>query len=78
MGGAYGWTPAAWAWAREAVEAAGGLVTAREAAALCGVSEQAISQRIARGAFPEPVRRVGRVRVFLRLEVEGFMARGGS
>lgn len=37
------------------------------------MSEQAISQRIARGAFPEPLAITGRNRVYLRREVDRFI-----
>ena len=56
--------------ALDAIEAAGGLVTPHELAAEWGVSDQALADRIARGTFPEPVKLAGRVRVYLRAQVE--------
>jgi predicted DNA-binding transcriptional regulator AlpA len=64
--------------AREAIEAAGGLVTPSDVAREFGMSEQAIAQRIMRGAFPEPVAVLGRVRVYLGEEVREFMRRGAA
>jgi len=58
--------------AEQAIEAAGGLVTPRELAAEWGVSEQAIAERIRRGTFPEPVKLAGRVRLYLRAQVEPY------
>lgn len=58
--------------ARAAVEGAGGLVTPAELAVRWGVSQQALSARIRRGTFPEPVKKAGRVRVYLLAEVEAF------
>lgn len=55
--------------AERAVAAAGGLATVRELAAEWGVSEQALGDRIARGTFPEPFTRKGRVRLYLRDQV---------
>jgi hypothetical protein len=58
--------------AMAALERAGGLVTPRELAAEWGVSEQAIAGRIARGNFPEPIKTAGRVRLYLRDQVEPY------
>jgi hypothetical protein len=55
-----------------AIEAAGGLATPRELAEEWGVSEQALGERIARGTFPAPVKVAGRVRLYLRDQVEGY------
>lgn len=55
-----------------AIEAAGGLVTPRELAAEWGITEQAIAQRIRRGTFPEPVKVAGRVRLYLRDQVDSY------
>lgn len=54
----------------DAIEAAGGLMNQREIAAAWGVTESAIAQRIARGAFPDPVKQTGRDRLYLRSQVE--------
>jgi hypothetical protein len=59
--------------AREAIEAAGGLVTPSDVAREFGVSDQAIAQRVLRGAFPEPVAVLGRMRVYLGDETREFM-----
>lgn len=56
--------------ARKAIAAAGGLVTPKEIAEEWGVTEQAIGGRIARGTFPEPVKVAGRVRLYLRSQLE--------
>lgn len=56
--------------ARSAIEAAGGLVTPIEIAAEWEITQQALSDRIARGTFPEPVKVAGRVRLYLRAEIE--------
>ena len=53
-----------------AIDAAGGLVTPQELAQEWGVSPQAIAYRIARGHFPEPVKQAGRVRLYLRGQVD--------
>ncbi len=55
-----------------AIEKAGGLVTPKEIAAEWGVSEPAIGERIRRGTFPEPVKKAGRVRLYLRSQVEPY------
>lgn len=54
----------------EAINHAGGLVTPQEIAQERGVSAQAISERIQRGTFPEPVKVAGRVRLYLRDQLE--------
>lgn len=59
--------------ARIAIKNAGGLATPRELAEEWKMSEQAMSQRIHRGAFPEPVKIAGRVRLYLRQEVAAYM-----
>lgn len=51
---------------------AGGLMTPREIAQEWRVSEQAIADRIARGTFPEPVKVAGRVRLYLRDQVDAY------
>lgn len=56
----------------DAIEAAGGLVTPREIAQEWGVSDQAIADRIQRGTFPEPLKVAGRVRLYLRAQVDGL------
>ncbi len=56
----------------KAIEEAGGLVTPREIAAEWGRSEPAIAERIRRGTFPEPVKKAGRVRLYLRDQVEPY------
>lgn len=61
--------------ALKAIEEAGGLVTPDEIAREWGVSAQAISKRIGRGTFPEPVKVAGRVRLYLRSQVEPFRPR---
>lgn len=59
--------------ARKAIADAGGLVTAKELAAEWGLTPQALADRIARGTFTaEPVKTVGRVRLYLRDEVEPY------
>ena len=63
--------------ARQAIADAGGLLTPRELADEWNVTEQAISERIRRGDFPEPVKVAGRVRLYLRGEVELHFARAG-
>jgi predicted DNA-binding transcriptional regulator AlpA len=60
----------------DAIERAGGLVTPREIAEEWGVSDQAIADRIQRGTFPEPVKVAGRVRLYLREQVEPFRRDG--
>lgn len=56
--------------ARSAIAAAGGLVTPMEIAAEWQITPQAMSDRIARGTLPEPVKVAGRVRLYLRAELE--------
>ncbi len=63
--------------ARAAIDAAGGLWTSREIAERWGISEQAISRRIDRGNFPEPVKIAGRVRLYLLADVEPYRAGKG-
>jgi predicted DNA-binding transcriptional regulator AlpA len=58
--------------ALEAIEKAGGLVTPSEIAAEWGITDQAIADRIRRGTFPEPAKVAGRVRLFLRAQVEPY------
>lgn len=53
-----------------AIEDAGGLIGVRELAELWGISEQAVGRRAARGTLPPPVKTVGRVRVWLRAQIE--------
>ncbi len=55
-----------------AIDAAGGLVTPHEIAREWGISDQAIAERIRRGTFPEPVKVAGRVRLYLRAQVEPY------
>lgn len=58
--------------ALRAIENAGGLVTAHEIAREWEVSDQAISERIKHGRFPEPVKVAGRVRLYLRGQIEPY------
>jgi hypothetical protein len=58
--------------ALRAIEKAGGLVTPSEIADEWGVSPAAVSKRIVRGQFPEPVKTAGRVRLYLRDQVEPY------
>lgn len=58
--------------AQDAIAAAGGLLTPRELASEWGVTEQAIAKRIAAGRFPEPIKTAGRVRLYLRDQVEPY------
>ena len=62
--------------ALSAIEAAGGLVSAAEIAAEWGVTKPTVSKWIAAGRFPEPVKTVGRVRLYLRDQVEPFRPHG--
>lgn len=61
--------------ALDAINKAGGLVTPDEIAREWGVSAQAISKRIRRGTFPEPVKVAGRVRLYLRDQVEPYKSK---
>lgn len=56
----------------KAIDDAGGLVTPREIARDWRVREATISDRIARGDFPEPVKVAGRVRLYLLDQVEPY------
>lgn len=56
--------------ALRAIDAAGGLVSAAEIAAEWGVTKATVSRWVAAGKFPEPVKVVGRVRLYLRDQVE--------
>lgn len=56
--------------ALRAIEKAGGLATAADLAREWGVTHQAVEKRIAAGRFPEPVKTAGRVRLYLRAQVE--------
>lgn len=56
--------------ALSAIDKAGGLVTPADLAREWGVTHQAIEKRIAAGRFPEPVKTAGRVRLYLRAQVE--------
>jgi hypothetical protein len=61
--------------AREAIEAAGGLVSQTEIAAEWGVTPQAVHDRIRRGNFPEPIKQVravngGYMRLWLGVQLE--------
>ncbi|MDQ3881082.1 MAG: hypothetical protein M3295_08420 [Chloroflexota bacterium] len=58
--------------ARRAIQAAGGLITPREIADEWGVTQQAISDRIARGTMPPPLKVAGRVRLYLRADLEPY------
>ncbi len=55
-----------------AIEDAGGLVTPREIAREWAVREATISDRISRGDFPKPIKVAGRVRLYLRNQVEPY------
>lgn len=61
--------------ARRAIAKAGGLVTPQEIAAEWGVSKQVVSKWITAGRFPEPIKVAGRVRLYLRDEVEPLRPR---
>lgn len=54
----------------EAIQEAGGLVTPADIAREWGVTHQAVEKRIRAGAFPAPVKLAGRVRLYLRAQVE--------
>lgn len=56
--------------ALRAIDAAGGLVSAAEVAAEWGVTRPTVSKWIAAGRFPKPVKTVGRVRLYLRAQLE--------
>ena len=58
--------------ARRAIREAGGLLTPLDISREWGVSQPAIVDRIRRGNFPEPVKIAGRVRLYLRAEVEPY------
>lgn len=58
--------------ARRAITDAGGLVTPAEIAAEWGITPQALSDRIARGTLPPPVKIAGRVRLYLRADLEPY------
>lgn len=58
--------------ARRAIEDAGGLVTPQEIASDWGITPQALSDRIARGTLPPPVKTAGRVRLYLRADLEPY------
>lgn len=62
--------------ARTAVAEAGGLVTTQELAQEWGVSPVSLGERIRAGRFPAPFLKVGRVRLFLRDEVEPYRRPG--
>lgn len=56
--------------ATTSIAAAGGLVTPADLAREWGVSHQAVQKRVAAGRFPPPIFETGRVRVYLRAQVE--------
>lgn len=58
--------------ARSAIDAAGGLVTPQQIALEWGISPVSVAERIRNGRFPEPVARAGRVRLYLRAQVEAY------
>ena len=58
--------------ARRAIAAAGGLVTPAEIAREWGITPQALDDRIARGTLPPPVKVAGRVRLYLRADLEPY------
>ena len=62
--------------ALRAIDKAGGLVTPQEIADEWGVSKQVVSKWITADKFPEPVKVAGRVRLYLRNQVEPFRPRG--
>lgn len=59
-----------------ALDKAGGLVTPQEIADEWGVSKQVVSKWITAGKFPEPIKVAGRVRLYLRAQVEPFRPQG--
>jgi predicted DNA-binding transcriptional regulator AlpA len=58
--------------ARKAIADAGGLVTPQEIAREWGLTPQALADRINRGTFPPPVKIAGRVRLYLRADLEPY------
>ena len=58
--------------ARKSIEECGGVVSPHDIARAWGISSPSILERIRRGRFPEPVGKIGRVRVYLRDEVEPY------
>jgi len=58
--------------ARRAIADAGGLVTPQEIAGEWGITPQALADRIARGTLPPPVKVAGRVRLYLRGDLERY------
>jgi len=52
-----------------AIKMAGGLWTAGDIAAAAGCSEQAISDRLKRGTLPAPALELGRLRVWLGVQL---------
>lgn len=58
--------------ARRAIADAGGLVTPQEIAVEWGLTPQALADRIARGTFPPPIKTAGRVRLYLRADLEPY------
>jgi predicted DNA-binding transcriptional regulator AlpA len=55
-----------------AIEKAGGLVAPNEIAEERGVTKEAVYDRIRRGNFPPPVKEVGRVKLYLREQIEPY------
>lgn len=58
--------------ARAAIDAAGGLVTPQDLAVEWNVSPVSVGERIRKGRFPDPIVKVGRVRLYLRAQVEPY------
>jgi hypothetical protein len=56
--------------ARSAIDEAGGLVTPADIARDWGVTHQAVEKRIRAGRFPPPVKVAGRLKLYLRAQVE--------
>ncbi len=55
-----------------AIADAGGLVSPSELADEWGITKQAMSERTASARWPRPVKEVGRVKLYLREQVEPF------